>query len=335
MKHKNNKVVITIIGVLAFILFAAGVFYGTYYFIMNKSTDSYEKAVKVVINQVDVVNDSISSLFKGQAIDPLKIRTEMSRKIDALLKQKEALKDVTVSDKYKKDHENLNNGLDKNILIFRQVDAIVKNPDGNDIDKAGDNLKKYRDEALESYSLVNIKSIKIGLTANALKLVDYTSNYVNEMVKLNRDKEISQNQNQEFIDSLDILLSRFTPINVDLASKISKIRNEKGNMDNVIALAEKNRDHLDLIQQEFSNLTVPSKAVNCYKLFTNILDNFDSYFQSFVYSANNEKLSGSDLSSEKIKELYAEPTAKFNEISKDYTDFLKAYSEFKQWNVSQ
>jgi hypothetical protein len=335
LKHKKNKAVATILFILAFILLAAGIFYGTYYLIMDKSSNSYEKDVKVVVDKVNEINSSVPALFKGQAIDPAKIKTEMSGKIDALSKRKTDLEGLTVTDKYKKDHENLLKGLSKNILIFRQIDAIAKNPNGSDLGKAGEDLGKYKDEALESYSLVNIKNLKIGLTDDGLKLIEYTSNYVNEMVKLNRDKEISQNQNLEFINSLDKLISRFSPINADLAVQMSNIRNQKGNMDNVIALADKNRDSLASIQQEFSNLTVPSKAVNSYKLFKNILEDLDSYLQSFVYSANNEKLSGSDLEAEKIKEIYAEPTAKFKEITKAYNNFLKSYSEFREASINE
>jgi hypothetical protein len=333
LKHKKHKTLMTMLCILVFILLSAGIFFGTYYLIMNKSSDSYEKDVKVIVDKINEVNSSVSLLFKGQAIDPIKTRMDMSGKVDTLSKRKAELEGLTVTDKYKKDHDNLLNGLNKNILIFRQIDAIVKNPNGSDINKAGEDLGKYRDEALESYSLVNIKNLKIGLTDNGLKFVEYATNYVNEMVKLNRDKEINQNQNLEFINNLDTLISRFSSINSDLAVQMANIRNEKGNMDNVIALADKNRDDLALIHQEFSTLTVPSKAVNTYKLFKNILEDFDSYFQSFVYSANNEKLSGSDLEDQKINEIYSEPTAKFNEITKAYNNFLKSYSEFRESSI--
>jgi hypothetical protein len=214
--------------------------------------------------------------------------------------------------------------------MLRQVDAIAKNPNGKDLDKAGEDLKKYKDQALENYSLVNIKNIKVGLTDNGLKLVDYTSNFVYEKVKLNRDKEITQKQNLEFINSLDGLISRFSPINQNLSLEMSKERGENGNKDNVIDLADKNRDELASIQQEFSVLTVPSKAVNCYKLFKKVLEDFDGYLESFDYSAKNEKLLGSNITPEKLNEIYLETDSKYNEIVKGYSDFLKSYSEFRE-----
>ncbi|MCM0649458.1 hypothetical protein NBE98_13915 [Clostridium swellfunianum] len=330
MNKKNNSVVMIIIGILAFVLLASGVFYGTYYFIINKSSNSYEKEVKAVIDKINEVNSSVSSLLNGQAIDSVKARTELSPKIDVLSKQKELLDNMTATDKYKKDHENLINGISNNMLIFRQIDAIIKNPNGKDLEKAGEDLIKYKDKAVQNYSLVNIKNFKVGLTDSGNKLVEYTSIYVNELVKLNRDNEITQSKNQDYINSLDALLAKFTPINIDYSAEMSKVRDAKGNTDNIVALAEKNRDDLSSIKQEFASLTVPSKAVGSYKIFSNILESFDNYLQSFVYSANNEKLAGNALSSDKLKELYAEPVSKFSSITKNYNDFIKAYNEFRQ-----
>lgn len=330
MNKKNNSVVMIIIGILAFVLLASGVFYGTYYFIINKSSNSYEKEVKAVIDKINEVNSSVSSLLNGQAIDSVKARTELSPKIDVLSKQKELLDNMTATDKYKKDHENLINGISNNMLIFRQIDAIIKNPNGKDLEKAGEDLIKYKDKAVQNYSLVNIKNFKVGLTDSGNKLVEYTSICVNELVKLNRDNEITQSKNQDYINSLDALLAKFTPINIDYSAEMSKVRDAKGNTDNIVALAEKNRDDLSSIKQEFASLTVPSKAVGSYKIFSNILESFDNYLQSFVYSANNEKLAGNALSSDKLKELYAEPVSKFSSITKNYNDFIKAYNEFRQ-----
>jgi hypothetical protein len=335
LKQKNNKAVMTIIWTLAFILLASGIFYGTYYLIINKSSTSYESDIKAIVTKINEVNNSTSDLLKGQTIDLEKIKKEMPDKIDTLSKQKEELSSMATTDTYKKNHDNLISGVDKNILIYRQIDAIVRNPQGKDVGKAGEDLQKFKDQALDSYALVNIKNIKIALPDSSLKLVDYTSNYVYELVKLNRDKEISQNQNLEFINSLDALILKFSTINIDLAAQMSKVRNEKGNMDNVTALANKNEDELSIILQEFSSLTVPSKAVNCYKLFKTTLENFDNYLESFIYSANNEKLAGSDLTAEKIKEIYAEPNSRFSNITKGYNSFLKAYSEFREAAINQ
>lgn len=321
--------------VLAFILLAAGVFYGTYYMIIDKSSSSYENTVKIVVDKINEVNTSTTELLKGQAIDPEKIRKELPGKIDTLSKEKEKLSDITATDKYKKDHENLISGLDKNILMFRQIDAIIENPAGKDLDKAGEDLKKYRDDALANYALVNIKNLRISLPDSSLKLVDYTSTYVYEKVKFNREKEITQSQSLDFINSLDALVSRYSAINSDLSVQMTKVRNEKGNMDNVIALADKNKDELASVHQEFSVLTVPSKAANCYKLFSKTLEDLNAYLESFSYSANNEKLLGDNVTVDKLKEIYSEPNSLYGQLTKDYNSFLKSYSEFREASSSQ
>jgi hypothetical protein len=333
-KKKKNNAISLILSILAFVLLAGGVFYGTYYFFMGRSSDSYENSVKVIIDKINEVNSSVSALIKGQALDADRTRKELSAKIDILVKQKDKLSSMGSTDKYIKDHDKLILGLDSNILVYRQIDAILRNPSGKDIAQAGEDLKKYRQECIENYSGTHIRNAKIELSDASIKLVDYTLNYVNEMVKLQRDKEINQNQNLTFINSIDSLITKFSSIKIDFAAQMSIVRSEKGNLDNVIALANKNKDELAGVYQEFSNLAVPSNkvssAISSYQLFKKILQEYDTYLEDFMYAANNEKLSGGNISKEKITEIYSASIAEFNKIAKDYTDFLKVYSEFRE-----
>jgi hypothetical protein len=334
LKKKKNKTVLVILSILAFVLLAGGIFYGTYYFFMGRSSDSYENSTKVIIDKINEVNSSVSVFIKGQAIDAEKIRKELSSKIDILVKQKDKLSNMGSTDKYVKDHEKLISGLDSNILVYRQIDAILKNPSGKDVAQAGEDLKKYKQESVENYSAVHIRNAKIELPDSSTKLVDYTLNYVNEMVKLQREKEIHIDQNLAFINSMDALINKFSSIKIDFAAQMSIVRAEKGNLDNVIALSNKNKDELSGIHQEVSNLALPSNkvssAISSYQLFKKILEAYDTYLEDFLYAAKNEKLSGGNISKEKISEIYSASIAEFNKISKDYTDFLKVYSEFRE-----
>lgn len=332
-KKKKNKTVIIILEVLAFVLLTAGVFFGTYYIFIDKSSNSYEANVKKVINEINKINNSVASFNNGQTIkDTSVVRKDLPSKVDSLSKLKEDAEQLVPTDKYKEDHSNLLSGLDKNILIYRQIDAIFKNPEGKDIAKAGEDLKTYTNDCVKYYSLVNIKNIKISLPSSTTDFVNATSNYVTEMVKLQRDKDIKQTQNQEFIDSLDAVIAKFNPIKIDFSVQLSKIRSEKGNIDSVIALANKNKDTLEGISQEFANIAVPSAAVSSYKLFNKTLEDYDSYLQSFIFSAGNEKLIEGEVTSEKINELYSSANSKFKDVTKDYNDFSTEYVQFKETN---
>ena len=329
MKRKKNKNLIIILSVLAFAIIISVVFYGTYYLSIGKSLNSYENAVKVYVDKINQINLSTEVFIVGQTIDPAKIRKDLPLKIDELSKIKENLEEIIPVEKYKSDHDNLINGIDKNILIFRQINLILSNPNGNDLDKAGAALIKYKDDCYKYYSLIKLKNIKPSINNKINNLVDNTSSYVNELVRLKRDNEIIQNQNLDFVDSMENIIAKFIPIKIDFSDEILTARSNNSNFNEVITAINKNKANLDKLSQDFSNVTVPSKAISCYKAFNTSLEEYNNYLESLIYSINNEKLSQNNLNSSKITELYASPTSKYNNVIKDYSDFLKAYSDFK------
>jgi hypothetical protein len=213
--------------------------------------------------------------------------------------------------------------------MYKQLYAIVQNPEGKDLDISGENLKKYKDECLKYYSLVNLKSTKISLPESSVKLINNTLLYVSEMIKLQKDLQVKQNISLEYINNMETVLSKFAPIKTDFTAQLSKIRNEKGNLDDVTVLINKNQDELNKVEEQFSNLTVPQSAMTCNKLFKTALGDYKDYIKSFTYALNNEKLAGSNITTEQITQFYSDPTSKFNNVVKDYNDFLKAFTEFK------
>lgn len=329
-KTANNKVVIFMLEILIFVILIAGVFYGTYYIFTNNSSSSYENSVKKIITSINNVNSKMTFYNKGQALDAGKLETvrkELPSYIETLTKLKENLKSTVPTDKLKKDHENLINGLENNILMYRQEDAILKNPEGSDIDSAADDLKKYKDRCLNYYSKISSKNITITLSKGCINFIDNTLNYAYEMARIQRDKEISESQNLEFTASIDSILTKFKPMNTDFSKELSAARSDV-NFDNIIALANRYKDDFGYIKQEFSNLSVPSNAVSCYNLLDKTFSDYEKYLDSFVYAVSNEKLSGSNLSGDKLKEIYDDPASKFEIVKKDYEDFSKTYANF-------
>lgn len=328
MKRKKNKNIIIILSVFAFLLLVAAVFYGTYYLAVGKSLSSYEGAVKTYVDKLNDLNNSTEAFIVGQTIDTEKIRKDLPAKITAMTKIKDSVQEIATTDKSKVDGDNLLNGIDKNILIFKQINLILSNPNGNDLDKAGADLIKYKDDCNKYYSLITLKKIK-PLIDKTNALVDNTSSYVNELVRLKRDNEIIQKQNLDFIDNMESLIAKFIPIKIDYSEQLLNARANNSGFDQIISAINKNKASLDKLSQDFSNITVPSKAITCYKAFNTSLDDYNNYMDSLKYSINNEKLSKNNLSSSLINELYASPTSKYNDVIKDYSDFLKSYSDFK------
>jgi len=330
LKQKNKKI-LKIVGLTAcsFAL-AAAVFYITYYVCLSKSLDAYEKPIKDYISAISEINNSTSSFIKSNKLDSEKAGKELTNKIDSLTKIKKSVTELIPTDKYNVSHNSLLSGLENNIMIFRQINEIVKNPQAKDIEKALEDLKKYEYDCRAYYSKVSIKGTQLSLGDTCINFIESTNAYAAQQVNLRKDKEILQGQSLEFINSLDSLLSIFTPINVDLYPNVV---NARGNsFDDVVLQIKKNKEAFSSLKESFGTLTVPSKGIDIYKALTKVIEDYDSYIQSLSYAVDVEKLDGEgskSLTDTELTQLYSTANTKFADVTTNYEKFLKLYTELK------
>jgi hypothetical protein len=213
------------------------------------------------------------------------------------------------------------------------MDAFFRNPEGKDISKAGENLQKYYNETEASYSSISSKTLQVSLPQETKNLVESTLRYINEMVGIQKKNEITFNQNLEFINSIDEIIPEFISMKKDYSTEVSKQRSSVGNLDSIIAAANKNRDDLNYLKQQLSNLSVPADALSCYEELKKTFNGYEEYLLNIIYSINNEKLLGNSKTPEKITQLYAEPAAKYQQVNADYDNFLKLYAQLKDLNL--
>ena len=330
MKQKNKKI-LKVIGLTACsIALAVGVFYITYYLCLSKSLDAYEKPINDHISAITEINNSTSSFIKGNKLDPSISEKELTKKIDSLTKIKKSITELIPTDKYNVSHNALLSGLENNIMIFRQINEIVKNPQAKDIEKALEDLKKYETDCRTYYSKVSVKGSQLSLGDNCINFIESTNSYAAQQVNIRKDKEISQGQSLEFINSLDSIISKFASLNVDLYPNVISSRN--GSYDVVTLQIKKNKEDFNSLKKSFGELTVPSKGVEIYKTLTTLIEDYNSYIQSLSYAVDVEKLDAEgskSLTEADLTQLYSTANNTFTNVTSDYEKFIKLYTEFK------
>lgn len=330
-KIKKNK--LFIFEILVFIILIGVIFYETYFIFINNSSSSYEKNIKNNIKELNIINDEMGKYNLGQALNAKKLenlRESMPQYVEKLNNIKNNFDKMVPEEKYKSDHTNLMNGLEKNILIFRQAEAILKDPEGKDVNVAADNLKKYRDDCLNYYSKINSKKMKVSLSSNCINFINNTLNYANTMARITKDKEISLNQNIEFINNMDLIISKFSSIKIDFSPQLL---DENKDLNNIISIASNKSDELYILKQDFSNISIPPKALETYKLLNEVIENYETYLQKFIDLKQNQDESISNPSSQFINNLYKDSNSLFNTVETNYNKFLKSYNEFKNSNL--
>lgn len=335
MKAKTKKILTTSGIIILILAIIAGVFYGTYYFIVNKSLGTYEKSIKTEIDNINKINSSITAFNKENSIDPDKIKKELPSKVDSLLKEKDKISAINPTEKYSKAHASLLEGLNSNILMYKQVQAIFANSQSKDVANALEDLKKYKNNCVQAYSLVSIKNTAASFPADASTTMETIISYFTDMVKVNRDNDIKQSVNLEFMNNMDAILSKLTAVKVDLSANVANVRAGSGSYDDVLSQVDLSYDKLQEIQKTFSNITIPQKASSTYKIFKNMLDNYDEYLKNFKYALTIEKEEASKgkPSQDFLNSIYATSSSNLQQGDKSYNDFMKLYTDFKTNNV--
>lgn len=326
--NNTTKKVLTIISILAGIcLVISFVLYGTYYFTVSKSYNDYEKKLKTTVDKVNELNNSVNSLLKDQTIDTELSKKLLPDKISELTNIKNTVQAINPTDKYYKAQNNLVDGINYNILIYKQILSIISNPDSKDIDKSLQSLKDYKDKCLNSYSLFNLKNEKISLTSSSLKFIDNSIFYSAELLRLNKDKSISDSQNLDFINNIDLVLNGLLSLKSDYNVKITSSRTSK-NYDSLLLTISQNKTSVDSIKSNLSSIIIPANGVNLYKALKDTLDNYTYYLDSINKAVAFEKAS-KNPSDSSIESNYIFAKDKYSLIDTKLDIFYKEYADFK------
>ncbi len=327
----SKRKMFKIIFFLCIIMSTIGIFLASYYSSINKVYDSYETTLVNNINSINDINKNIAQFNSNQTIDVDYAKEQLPIVIKDLSSIRDALVSSQPSTKYKKEHENLKSGLDKNLLIYRQTLAILNNPSGKDVEISMDNLKTYRNDCMNFYSLINIHNIKISLPETSLTFVDNVLNYSYSALRIRKETDIKSQQNLEFINNIDGLSSEFLNAKTNFYSYIIKVRKKEMSYDDLLLEVNDNFTKLNEVQTKFRGLSIPPSAIPTYETFKALLEMHEDYLRDFKLALTSEKMQSLSavVAPATLDALYDSSNARFREVETSYNAFLKVYVELK------
>ena len=327
----SKRKIFKILLFLSIIMTSIGIFFASYYSSINKVYDSYETTLANNINGINEVNKNIAQFNSNQTIDVKYAIAQLPNIINELSKYKNSLASSEPTAKYKKDHENLKSGLDNNILLYRQALAILMAPHGPDINVAWENLKIYRNDCMNFYSLIDINNIKIDLPQTSLTFIDnvLADSYNSTMEQ--KEANIKSQKTQEFIGKIDSLSKSFTDVKINYYSYVLKIRKNDISYDEVLQLVDDNFIKLNNIKTNFKSLSIPPDTIPSYEAFKPLPDMYGNYLTDFKLALTNEKIQSLSavVDPTTADALYASSNVSFGEVENYYNAFIKIFIVLK------
>lgn len=332
MSNKKRKflfplIFIILLGILSYLVFKI-----SYSIFITKSYDGYQGSINKYVSSINEINN-----FKFEEDLNEKTGVTLSKategKISQLITIKDKLSSLNPTEKYKIEHQNLIEGVSNNILIYRQIQGILSNPSGNDLDKSSIELKKYKSTTMENYKKAE-KLIKISLSESFSNIVDKVISFSDINSKLNKENQIKNSQKQDFINGISDVISKFISIKKDFYTLAYNERNNKGGLGNVLVDISSNKNSFKDVKSSFSKISIPSSDVNkTYTSLKNLLASYDVYLQSISFAVNNEitKIQNSNQSipSEEIDSIYSDSKLKYKGVEDNYSAFTTNLQNLK------
>lgn len=327
MFDKNKKKIIILSATITFNIFLL-IFILFNIFTLNQY-NKYKKQFGTYIGNIYKINSSVSFVNNGQTIDIEKAKNKLPYVINSLIKVNIELDNYNSDSRYKDSFDSLKSGLDNNILMYKQLLSIINNPESININTSMNNAIRYKNNCENYYSSIKSSDKSFGLPKDSIILINNTSSYVSNFIKIKKDRDILNTQNMEFQNNLNDILTKFNSIKVNLSYYSDSARKNTISYDNAIAKVQSNKDRFSELTQQFSQINVPSDEIKIYTNFKNVFDDYNSYIDSFSSALKNEKAAASSKDTSLDPSLiYKDANNKYSIMNKDFNTLNNDFKNF-------
>lgn len=299
-------------------------FFSVFFIIYNSDSNISKRSLKHIANDLNNINSNLESGIKDLTIDTNKsyeVLTTSSGELKKLLTSISEIKET--NEEISSIKSDLNNAIDSTIALYDNCIYILSNL--NSI-KSSDDLNTFltaKEKCVQSYSILSAHNVNINFSKKSLLFFENTYNYLNTIIKINRDSEFQNKQQREFFFQLESFNSDFNKLNEDLMIAINKIREDKRDLQAVIDDIY-NKEHIyEEIQSKSVSISIPDGYMNVYESLNEYLNLYGIYLKSIKEAVIYEKTcSDIDKYSEEINKNYKNASSKRDDV-------LKAYSAYK------
>lgn len=227
-----------------------------------------------------------------------------------------------------------------NIDLYNSALNILNNHEVEDFTNLYKNLIANEKNILKASGDLSDSELNISFPKSADLFFVSLNNYINNLYKLNREKDISNSQKLDFLLYTNSVISDFSSLKEDLQTALIKIREDKRDLSILLNDINDKRSKFSEIKNKSYSVSIPSGAQNCYTSLEDMINSYEVYINSLESSVkseiilnkeNNNKvsLSISHKSSRDLDEKYADAFDKYSNFISSFESFQNAISDYK------
>ncbi|WP_300380348.1 hypothetical protein [Clostridium sp.] len=318
--EKNSKSIsIFILFIFIFILF----FGGLIYFCGDKYKS--KKALNSTFSNINSINKSLSSSIKDTTIDTEKASFLVEDCIKELNDLKATLININESSlKNPNVKKYLSASIDDTLLLYNYLFNSLSSPKDVINNESLDNFYKLIENCTLSYKKVSSHNSKeVKFSKETFVFFNNYHNYLNSLIKINRDFEFLSKQNREFLMKLEGFTTSIDTLNKDFSLAINKVREDKRDLSVVIDDIYLKEELFEDLKKNAFSLSVPDGYLNVYNNLFDYINYYEIYITAIKNAAIYEKTcSDVDKYSKEINKNYNNAYSKREDVLSSYEDFV-------------
>lgn len=219
--------------------------------------------------------------FSGEKITSENYINSLNNKLEKLSALQSNLKSLTVSPKHKDLLSPLSDGLTKNIELFNKILSILKTPDALNLSEEYSIALNLKEECENYYYLCRSNLIPIYLYKEGNTYLQDIFYYINELIKINRDKGFIQSQKNDFIVAMKSITLKLSSMDEKLFETANLIKESDRDLKVLATDIESKLSSLQELKNDLYSLPIPEQANDAFLSLETSVKSYEKYITYF------------------------------------------------------
>ena len=322
---KEHKSIVIVSLTLLFLLL-----FSLFFLSYNSKENMIKRDFKNLSKDLAEINLTLSSGIKDLTIDTDITKNILSNGLDDLNDVLTSVSEIEeVSQDIASAKSNLTTALNSTISLYSSNLLILSNPETI---KAIDDLEQFstlKETCIINYLELQHNKININFSDETLIYFNNFSNYMNTLIKINRDSAFKNTQTRNYINTLENYKNEISYLNEDLSIAINKVREDKRDLQVIIDDIYKKEETYNNLKENVMFISIPEGCIEIYEALNEYLNSYSAYLNSIKEAVIYEKTTkDTDKLSDVINKNYKNSTSKRDDVLETYNNYESKLKKF-------
>ncbi|MGL4741468.1 MAG: hypothetical protein ACRC41_11795 [Sarcina sp.] len=232
--------------------------------------------LKQLITITENINN-INNTSKTKEFSSTDYINHFTQNIENLNKLSNDVKNIEDSNEIKDLKIYLLSCINKNIEFYDNIIYFLKNIESDSLLENNSKISKTKSE-LEKLFIGGYKNnLPFKLDYQNNSILSHSLSYINEIIKINRDKNIISSQKMSFSTATDLIFTQMLALNEDLFFIIDLVKEDGRTLAPVLNTVNENMETFKGLKSDLYSLSIPHGSEDMFTSLQKIFDLYDDY----------------------------------------------------------